>query len=311
MNAPLVTIFLFAYNQEKYIESACLSVLEQDYPSLEVILSDDCSSDATFSIMEKVFSDYKGPHRVRLNRNPQNIGLIAHVNLSARLASGELIVAAAGDDISLSNRVSEIVSCYLSMNKKVSSIHSAAYEMSESGVCSSIIRPPIKSLFASPERIVDQLAVIIGATHAWVPGVFGVFGEIECLGAFEDLVISFRSELLDGLCYIDKPLVKYRVGAGGLTSGDWSSASSAARRKRILRLISTNIDVFEQRRKDSLVVGRNDLARRAMVLADRQRVIKLAYEGDISVWRLLRSAWVTGCIRPVIEALLRRLRRRV
>ena len=38
---PLVTFFLFAYNQEKYIEEACRAALAQTYSPLEIIFSED------------------------------------------------------------------------------------------------------------------------------------------------------------------------------------------------------------------------------------------------------------------------------
>ncbi|MDI1302403.1 MAG: glycosyltransferase [bacterium] len=311
MDAPLVTVFLFAYNQEKYIESACLSILGQTYSPLEIIFSDDCSSDATCSIMEKIFAAYDGPHSVRLNRNETNLGLIGHVNLSARLALGELIVAAAGDDISLPDRVSEIVACYLKCAKKVSSIHSAAWRMAEDGTFLDEMHAPMKDQELSPERVLGALGVLIGATHAWVPKVFEVFGDIECENAFEDLVIAFRSALLDGICYIDKPLVNYRVGGNGLTSGDWSNASREARLRRALRGTATHIDVFEQRRRDSLVVGREDLAGQAVVLIRRLQVLRMVYTNETGLWRILWLGHEAGCLRQVVKALSRRLRGKV
>lgn len=45
-----VTFFLLAYNQERYIREAALA---QDYPDLEVVLSDDCSTDGTFAIIQE------------------------------------------------------------------------------------------------------------------------------------------------------------------------------------------------------------------------------------------------------------------
>jgi len=77
---PRVTFFLFAYNQADFIRDACEAALAQTYTPLEVILSDDCSSDETFQIMQDVVASYSGPHQVRLNRNDQNLGLIGHVN---------------------------------------------------------------------------------------------------------------------------------------------------------------------------------------------------------------------------------------
>ena len=44
---PLLTFALFSYNQENYIRQAVEGALAQDYPRLEIIISDDCSQDET------------------------------------------------------------------------------------------------------------------------------------------------------------------------------------------------------------------------------------------------------------------------
>ena len=51
---PLVTFALFAYNQEAFIREAVASALSQTYEPLEIILSDDCSTDRTFAIMQEL-----------------------------------------------------------------------------------------------------------------------------------------------------------------------------------------------------------------------------------------------------------------
>ena len=51
---PLVTFALFAYNQENYIRAAVEGAFAQTYQPLEIILSDDCSKDRTFEIMQRL-----------------------------------------------------------------------------------------------------------------------------------------------------------------------------------------------------------------------------------------------------------------
>jgi hypothetical protein len=46
---PFVTFALFVYNQEKYIREAVEGAFSQTYEPLEIILSDDCSTDRTFN----------------------------------------------------------------------------------------------------------------------------------------------------------------------------------------------------------------------------------------------------------------------
>ena len=73
---PLVTLALMAYNQEQMIEGAVGGALAQTYSPLEILISDDCSTDRAFECAAAAVDDYEGPHQLRLNRNPHNLGLI-------------------------------------------------------------------------------------------------------------------------------------------------------------------------------------------------------------------------------------------
>lgn len=107
---PLVTFALFAYNQEQYIREAVEGAFAQTYEPLEIILSDDCSKDRTFEIMQEMAAEYKGPHRVVVRQSVVNAGLLNHVLLVSRISTGEIIVVAAGDDIALPKRIE--ISCH-------------------------------------------------------------------------------------------------------------------------------------------------------------------------------------------------------
>ena len=52
-NGPLVSVILPCYNHEKYVEAAVLSVLNQSYKNLEILVTDDGSSDNTPEILKK------------------------------------------------------------------------------------------------------------------------------------------------------------------------------------------------------------------------------------------------------------------
>jgi glycosyltransferase involved in cell wall biosynthesis len=109
---PLVTFALFAYNQEKYIREAVEGAFSQTYEPLEIILSDDCSSDRTFEIMKEMAAGYKGPHRVIARKTQTNRGSLLHVSEVAEIAEGELLILAAGDDVSKANRSDVLVTAW-------------------------------------------------------------------------------------------------------------------------------------------------------------------------------------------------------
>lgn len=255
--APKVTIFLFAYNQEEFIEAACKSVLSQNYEeSMQIIFSDDCSQDDTFVIMTAIAEDYEGIHTLVLNRNPKNLGLINHVNLSYKISTGDLIFAAAGDDISLPNRISENVKAYRLSKNLPMSLYSAVYEMSESGNIGQIRKPPYTKV-PPIEVCATSPAIVIGAAHAWHRNVFEIFGDITELGAYEDLVIAYRSALLDGLIYIDLPLVAYRLDVGISQIKRYENDASGLHDLFIkigIRHSNVMLPVLRQRMKDNLKI---------------------------------------------------------
>ena len=112
MDRPLISFILMCYNQEDYIRDAVAGALAQDYSPLEIIICDDCSGDRTFEIAQEVISEYHGPHHVRLYRNENNKGLAGNTNQALGMSRGELIVLAAGDDISLPERTRMIAEAW-------------------------------------------------------------------------------------------------------------------------------------------------------------------------------------------------------
>lgn len=107
MEKPLITFALMGYQQELFIRKAIEGAFSQTYEPLEIILSDDCSQDHTYGVMQEMAEAYKGSHKVILNRNERNLGIGGHLNQIAKLMGGKWIVTAAGDDISLPERVEE------------------------------------------------------------------------------------------------------------------------------------------------------------------------------------------------------------
>ena len=89
-SSPPFSFLMITYNQEQYIADALNSALAQDYPNLEIIVSDDCSSDQTFAIATDIASNYRGPHKITLNRNEPNLGIGAISTMPTRclLANG-------------------------------------------------------------------------------------------------------------------------------------------------------------------------------------------------------------------------------
>jgi glycosyltransferase involved in cell wall biosynthesis len=210
VSRPLVTFALFAYNQEKFIREAVKGALAQTYAPLQIILSDDCSRDNTFKVMREVANDYEGPHEIVLNRNVHNLGMGGHINRVMEVAKGELIVVAAGDDISRPTRTEELVAAWSSGG--VFCLCSNVTIMDEGGVdrAASVRIPPIPVESWQEAIQHAESHAVLGCTHAWDRLVFDTFGPLPYADMHEDLTIRYRASLLGKVAYVDKPLVRWR-----------------------------------------------------------------------------------------------------
>jgi glycosyltransferase involved in cell wall biosynthesis len=212
---PLITFALFAYNQERFIREAVEGAFSQTYTPLEIILSDDCSADRTFEIMKELVAEYGGHHTIILNRNERNIGIGEHLNRCMELSHGELIVAAAGDDISLPERTAAIYQAWLDSGKKAFSLDSRFEVIDENAYSIKSFplqdRPQEQQLLLFSKTLTRHVyGYVYGCTHAWHRKVFDVFGPLPSITC-EDVLIPVRSMLLGKVISIDKELVKYRT----------------------------------------------------------------------------------------------------
>jgi len=244
---PLLTFALFAYDQERFIREAVTGALAQTYSPLEIILSDDCSTDGTFEIMKEMVSAYSGRHRVVLVCNEQNEGFGAHINKVMKIAKGELIVGAAGDDISLPTRVERLASTWIRGERRAHSVYSAAIIIDETGKELRTMDSPPKEMQPIP-AIMTFMSGVMGCTHAWSREVFSVFGPILPDTVFEDRVIPLRSVLLGGIAYCSEPLVKYRIHGANISHHFSTPANQIL--ARTIAIHTRNLNVAENYLRD-------------------------------------------------------------
>lgn len=98
----LVSVVMPAFNAEKTIEKAIQSILLQSYSNLELIVVDDCSTDNTRKIVEKIISK---DGRVKLICNDVNRGCYFSRNRGVKESKGSAIAIQDSDDVSLEKRL--------------------------------------------------------------------------------------------------------------------------------------------------------------------------------------------------------------
>jgi len=92
----VLSVCLLTYNHAHLIESTLQSVLAQDYQDFELIISDDCSTDGTWDILQVLA---KQDQRIIVIRTPRNLGMAGNANYAVNYSSGAMIALLHHDDL--------------------------------------------------------------------------------------------------------------------------------------------------------------------------------------------------------------------
>ncbi len=109
---PLVSIIIPVYNHESYVEQALTSVWEQSYPSIEIIIIDDGSKDASCAVIERLLGQWhkSSPKERTITFIKQtNQGAHTTINRGLAMAKGEYLTILNSDDYYSSKRIEAIM----------------------------------------------------------------------------------------------------------------------------------------------------------------------------------------------------------
>lgn len=102
---PRLTYLLTTYNRKDFIRKSLASALDQDYAGeLEIIVSDDCSTDGTYEIIRDMADGYEGRHKLVVTQTPVNDRQASNTNHALQFATSDWIVKADDDDLSATDR---------------------------------------------------------------------------------------------------------------------------------------------------------------------------------------------------------------
>lgn len=227
---PLLSFCLFTYNQREFVAEAVHAALAQTYVPLEIIISDDASTDETFAIAEEVVRNYQGPHRIRLNRNSPNLGLATHVSKVLEMAQGELCVMGAGDDVSEPERVEALFAVWDATGRQAAGIFSNTQIIDASGRNGGLWCKFAEACY--PKSLHELLSTltnpVLGCSCAYRREAIVSFGPIPPKVVREDKALGVRVVSSGGYIYLNRPLVRYRRHGGNTyrpTRGMWALAN--------------------------------------------------------------------------------------
>src|SRR5450631_4125746 len=111
-----VSVVIPSYNHGKYIAQCIESVLAQSFADLEVVITDDASTDDTVARIHA----FRDP-RVRLHTFPKNLGQCVALNASIRRSVGEYIAVLNSDDYFAPGKLERQVS-FLDVNPEIGAV---------------------------------------------------------------------------------------------------------------------------------------------------------------------------------------------
>lgn len=217
MDAPLASLLLLSYQHEAFIADAVRSALNQTYSPLQIVISDDCSSDATWDIITRECKGYAGPHQILLNRNPERLYLKHWRHIQPMLA-GRYIILGCGDDIFMPNRVAANVEAFQSTGASV--VTSNCVSINEKDSVLGLFQDPKIEHDVSLNAFFEKGVTVMfhGASMAWDREAIDRFGPLPVMRNI-DWLIPFRGLLLGGNHYIQAPLMSYRFHDGNSAIG--------------------------------------------------------------------------------------------
>lgn len=200
-----------AYNAERYIERTIQSILKQTLTDFELIIIDDCSTDSTWSIIQRYAK--KDP-RIRAYKNDENAGIAGNRNKGVKLVKSPYVAWQDADDISLPTRLEKEYN-FLESHPKVGIVGAYLHFFDESGYSS--IRKYAEN-DAELRRRIFRYSPVAQPSAMIRKSVLDDVGEYNLnMPPAEDLDMSFRIGQKYQFANIPEVLVHYRENVQSAT----------------------------------------------------------------------------------------------
>lgn len=209
---PLITVIIPVFNVQKFVKEAILSIMNQTYKNLEIIIIDDCSTDKTYSIVKEL---EKLDKRIKVYHNETNLKLVDTLNKALGYVKSDYIVRMDGDDISALDRIEKMFN-FLNSNPEYVLVGSQVISINEDGEELGVSNLPEK--MSSIRKVSPYISPVL---HIWMCRTFlykELNGYRNILGA-EDYDFILRT-LTKGynVANLSDKLYKVRVRSGNTVS---------------------------------------------------------------------------------------------
>jgi glycosyltransferase involved in cell wall biosynthesis len=219
---PLVSIVLGTYNGEKYLEEQLSSLNSLEYTNLELIVSDDGSTDGTETILNSF--DYKMPHLIVQNQGAH--GVLGNFGHALGIAKGEYIALCDQDDIWKPDKIQSLlagIEDYDIVFGRVKVIGADGQGHRNPNMVRAYEHD-----YSKCYRLVDYLYsnVMLGCASLIRSSLVKSALPIPPQAVFHDWWLVLNAVLKGkGICYLDKEVIKYRQHDDNAAKGFYNESS--------------------------------------------------------------------------------------
>lgn len=235
---PRVSFFLMTYKHEAFVARALRTLFAQEWPNLQIVISDDASPDGTRAIIEAEVAAYDGPHQVVVNFNERNLKF-THLTKIMGLCDGTYIIQGHGDDMFHPQRTAKMVEAFQQTGADVVTCNAIVVDREDRP--QRLWRDPQGIFDCSLEAFARQLSVPagFGAGMAWTRALWETWGGLPPGPRQMDLVWAFRGCLMGGCHFMPEPLVFYRDHGENMSM--WSMRKNARDEQELLMVNERNV----------------------------------------------------------------------
>jgi hypothetical protein len=228
-SSPELSVLMPVYNRAHLVGEAIRSVLAQKSCVLELLISDDQSTDSSLTAALSVVKSYSGPHSIRVMRTRQRLA-IEHLGALVATATHDFLVEAHDDDVSLEHRMAHLLGCHRRTGAAL--VTSLAVIIQRSRRTTESFPSGFAEGFVPLERFAGRNpAFLAGARYGLHRSVFESFPPltVAALPFGHDIVHAARATLLGGVWLTPQHVLHYRRHIGGWSNRirDWRSKEAA------------------------------------------------------------------------------------
>lgn len=232
---PLVSIALATFNGEEYLELQLKSVLDQDYPNIEVVVSDDGSTDATLQILEKYAAR---DTRIRILPHHDNLGVVRNFARCFAACRGDLISPCDQDDVWYSAKTRRLVE---TMGNALLVYCNSQLVDDEGRSCGGTLADRFNMLHGNDPRPFIFSNSVLGHAMVFRKNILQSHGAIGKVP--HDWWLAFVASNLGHVSYLDEVLVDYRRHNTSITHAA-AKDYSVTQRKRFLDEEALRLDTM-------------------------------------------------------------------